>query len=250
MDKTFAHICKNCEIPIQGNYCANCGQKTSITKITFKETFQDIIAMFFSVNAPLLLTLKLTFLNPGKLFREFIAGKRKTYYKPVPFFILMTVLYVIIRTILNYNPMDGVDLKEFSDSEKVNLSMESGRFMAKNITNFLFFFVFTLGISMKLFFRKKYTLAEYIAIAFYLIGVYTFMVSLLMFCFTYIPMKWHWKPLSLMLMLLYFIYAFVSLFQDATFKTIIKGFFTYILAIVCFVVLSFGLSILMILFFK
>ena len=39
--------------------------------------------MFFSVNAPLLVTLKYLCIHPGKLFREFIAGKRKTYYKPV-----------------------------------------------------------------------------------------------------------------------------------------------------------------------
>ncbi|MFT5892753.1 MAG: hypothetical protein ACI9Y7_002865, partial [Dokdonia sp.] len=65
-------VCKNCKTEIAGNFCMHCGQSNKVTKITIKDTFLDFLNSIFSVNAPLLVTVKLLFLNPGKLFREFL----------------------------------------------------------------------------------------------------------------------------------------------------------------------------------
>ncbi len=70
-------ICRNCGTSLNGNYCINCGQKASVHKITFRETFRDFIDAVFSVNSPLWYTFKLLIRNPGKLFKEYIDGKRK-----------------------------------------------------------------------------------------------------------------------------------------------------------------------------
>ncbi|NOX46877.1 MAG: DUF3667 domain-containing protein [Chlorobi bacterium] len=48
--------------------------------------------MAFALEGPFWLTIKLLFVNPGKLFREYIAGKRKAYYKSVAFFFLIAML--------------------------------------------------------------------------------------------------------------------------------------------------------------
>lgn len=239
---TSLHTCKNCDAPIDGNYCAVCGQKSTVSKITIKETFQQIIDMFFSVNTPLMITLKYAFINPGKLFREFIEGKRKTYYKPVPFFILMTVLYVLLSSLLGSHDIKLEMLKSVSsDSSKMKL-FYAGEFMLNNVTNFLFFFAFSMGVSLKLLFRKRYTLAEYFVIAFYIVGIYILLVS----CFMYFINKLvlSLRFITLLLMLIYFFYAISSLFQKVNFKIFFKGVIAYCIAVFLYILFSFGLSLL------
>ncbi|MBT8208971.1 MAG: DUF3667 domain-containing protein, partial [Eudoraea sp.] len=76
----------------------------AISKVTFGETFRDLVDALFSVNAPLLITLKGLLKNPGKLLRSYLAGQRKRYYKPVAFFVLTTILYILIRTLIGFDP--------------------------------------------------------------------------------------------------------------------------------------------------
>lgn len=241
---TLSHTCKNCNAPIEGNYCAACGQKSTVSKITIKETFQEIINIFFSVNGPLVVTLKYLCINPGKVFREFIQGKRKTYYKPVPFFILMTVLYVLMSSVLNSDTINSEILKAITeDTEK--LAYKAGEYMRNNITNFLFFFVFSIGISLKLLFRKYYSLAEYFAISFYLTGMYTLMVTLSMYLLNKLPVNL--RSIPLLVMLVYFSYAVLSLLQQAKFKVLLRVIVAYMLAVFLFMLFGFGLSVLIIL---
>ena len=108
MGNKMTNNCKNCGHLTQINYCSFCGQRTSVNKVTLSETFHDFVNAIFSVNAPFFITTKLLFVNPGKLFREYLAGKRKAYYKPVAFFILITIIYVVILQILDFNAMDKV----------------------------------------------------------------------------------------------------------------------------------------------
>jgi hypothetical protein len=231
-------LCKNCDASVDGNYCAACGQRTTIAKITIKETFQEIINMFFSVNAPLMVTLKYAIINPGKLFREFIQGRRKTYYKPVAFFILMTVVYVIVNAILGNDPIN--DIIKGTTENIESIAFRSGKFMQNNITNFLFLFVFSFGISMKLFFRKRYSLAEYFSVAFYLTGIYTLLISCLMYFLKEIPVEW--RPIPFLIMMLYFLYAMTSFFQSKQLVIFLKGIIAYIFAVVLYILFSFGLS--------
>ncbi|MBC8753185.1 DUF3667 domain-containing protein [Kordia sp. YSTF-M3] len=238
-------LCKNCDASVDGNYCATCGQRTTIAKITIKDTFQEIMNMFFSVNAPLMVTLKYAIINPGKLFREFIHGKRKTYYKPVAFFILMTIVYVIVNAILKYDPIHSEMIKD-ATGDMESLAFRSGKFMRNNITNFLFFFVFSFGISLKLFFRKHYSLAEYFAVAFYLTGMYTLLISCLMYLISEISV--YWRPIPFLIMLLYFLYAITSFFQSKQFLIFLKGIIAYIFAVVLYILFSFGLSMFIISF--
>ena len=80
--------CNNCGEGVAGAFCSNCGQRSSVSKVTIRETLDDLADQIFSLSAPLAVTLKMLFVNPGLLFREFLSGKRKKYYKPISFFLL------------------------------------------------------------------------------------------------------------------------------------------------------------------
>lgn len=233
------NICKNCNQQVLENFCSFCGQSTSVDTITFKETFNDFLESVFSVNAPLVLTFRLLILNPGKLFREYLSGKRKTYYKPVSFFILSTFLYLVLRSVINYNPvsLEGVNV----DGE---LLVEASKYMVKNINNILFLLVVALGIFLKLFFLKRHSLAEFLAISFYLVGIYTLMGAIFMFYLRFVnPTP---KYVTFILFFFYIVYAFISFFQVKKIKVALKVCLVFLFSFMVYIVFGFFLSLLIV----
>lgn len=236
--------CKNCEQVISGAYCSHCGQRAAVHKVTFKETFSDLADSMFSLSAPLWTTLRLLIVNPGKLLREYLDGKRKKYYKPVTFFILTTIVYLLCKSLMDYNPLSKA---EPQSNELVNTSLlfEAGQFMFAHIDKILFFFVFALGLSLKLFFYKKNSLAEFIAISFYLLGIYTLLSTAKIFIYTFVTHKFETMPI--VLMLIYYSWALASFFQKRKILVIFKGILAYLLGFFLYMLLGLGLSVLFVL---
>lgn len=236
-------VCRNCDTSFSGSYCINCGQRASVHRITFKETFGDFIDTVFSVNAPLWYTFKLLLVDPGKLFREYLEGRRKTYYKPVAFFILMTVIYLLIRTTINFDPFTNTTIT-VEDNSEGKLLIGAKNFMLINIDKLLFVFVFSTGLFLKLFFFKKHTLAEYFAIAFYLMGIYTLLTTLNMFYIQYLDSGFQF--LAVLVMWGYFIYAMISFFQKKKVLVFFKTLLIFFLAFYLYFILAFGISFLIV----
>jgi len=245
MKDALEKICKNCEANTNSLFCENCGQKTTVDKITFKETLGDFFDTIFSVNAPLLITIKLLVINPGKLFREYLSGKRKTYYKPVAFFILISIIYLLIRSLINYNPFTSSTI-QVSDETTRQLLSKAREFMLYNIDKFLFVFVFTLGLLLKFFFFRKRSFAEFIAISFYLLGFYTFITILNMFFIKFINNQIQF--LAILVANIYFTYAMVSFFQKRKFLVAIKSLIVSFIAFFLYASTAFGISFLIIWF--
>lgn len=232
--------CHNCSTQLIGSFCHNCGQRGVVHKVTFKETFQDIIAAIFSVDAPFIRTLQLLILNPGKLFREYLAGKRKTYYKPVSFFIIATIIYILIRSLLAYDPLTAAGVKVGGQSLEA-----AAKYMVRNINNIMFLFVFTLALFLKLFFYKRNTLAEFVALAFYALGMYALIGACTLFYLKYVENAS--KLVYVLLFMLYVIYAFTSYFQSKRkIVTIVKISIVYVLAFACYTGLGYLCSFLVI----
>ena len=240
-NKTY---CKNCTSEITDAYCQSCGQRATVGRVTFKETLGDFFATVFSVDAPFVKTLTLLFKNPGKLLRAYLGGQRKTFYKPVAFFILMTVAHVLIRSLLNFDPLAKVSSYQNGPVD-TTIIVEAGRFMLQNINNILFLFVFSMAISLKIFFFKKYSLAEYVAVAFYLIGAYTVFTTFNLFFMKYSNTDIQY--LGLLFMCFYFVYATVSFFQKKKVLVAFKALVAYGVATLLYIIFGLGLSLIIVL---
>lgn len=236
-------LCKNCNSDLTGFFCQNCGQRTSVGRVTFSETIQDIINNMFSLDAPLWATLKTLIINPGKLFRDFLSGKRKTYYKPVSFFILTTIIFVLVKALLNYDPMQDIAKGE-NDSVDMNLLNNAGVFMAKNINNIIFSYVFAFALMLKLFFHRRYLLAEYLAISFYIVGFYIIVTILSMFGLQFAHEQY--KMLPFIIMFIYVVYALLSFFQNKGVVIISKILLVYFFSIILYMILGYGISFLIV----
>lgn len=235
--------CRNCEQPTAGAFCPSCGQRTSVHKVTFRETLEDFNDAVFSVNAPFFRTIRALLVNPGGMFRDYLSGKRKSYYKPVSFFVLMTVLYLLFRSIMHFNPFEGnpIDETKVPDANHVSAARE---YMLANINKMLFIFTFILGLMLKLFFYKRYSLAEFLAVSFYLIGAYTFFGLFNVLLVSIFGNSW--QIFAILVMFLYFIYAMISFLQRPKLWIVVKGILAYVIAFLCYAILAFGLSYLIV----
>ena len=242
--ETSNAYCKNCGDAITGAYCASCGQRTSIDRVTFKDTFQDFVDTVFSVNAPLVRTLKALVKHPGKMFREFLGGKRKYYYKPVAFFILCTILYLVIRSLIRFDPFESITSVQVQDGSEAQTLKLAREFMLGNIDKMLFIFVFTLAGFSKLFFFRKNTLAEFVVIGFYSAGVYTLLTILNMFVIQYVSKEIQFG--AMLLAWIYFVIAMVDFYQNKKWLVGIKSALVFFLAIWCYVLLALAMSFLIV----
>lgn len=204
----------------------------------------DLADSMFSLSAPLWTTLGGLFTNPGKLLREFLAGRRKRYYKPVTFFILTTIVYLLSKSLLDYNPLIEASPRTTNTIDPT-IFYQAGQFMFAHIDKILFFFVFTLALSMKIFFYRTYSLAEYVAVSFYLLGVYTLLSTLKIYVYTFVTQQFETFPM--VLMLAYFLWAMASLFQKNKLLVVFKALFTYLLGFVLYIICGMGLSLLIVL---
>ena len=100
-------ICLNCssELAASQHFCANCGQKTSTHRITFSHLLHDFFHALTHADKGVLHLLKELTFRPGTVAREYVRGKRKKYFNPITFFLLVMVLFVFASTLLHKSVM-------------------------------------------------------------------------------------------------------------------------------------------------
>lgn len=89
-------ICLNCNSPLHGRYCHQCGQQN----IEPKETVLGLIAHFFyditHFDGSFFSTTKYLVTKPGFLSTEYIKGRRASYLNPIRMYVFTSALFFII----------------------------------------------------------------------------------------------------------------------------------------------------------
>lgn len=83
------HLCQNCGHAYEGEFCNNCGQKV-VHRITGSHVLHELIHVFTHADKGIFLLIKALALRPGLVVREYLQGKRKKYFNPFQFLLLMT----------------------------------------------------------------------------------------------------------------------------------------------------------------
>tara|TARA_B110000259_G_C13918477_1_gene363840 strand:- start:398 stop:787 length:390 start_codon:yes stop_codon:yes gene_type:complete len=114
--------CQNCNEIIKGNFCANCGQKTSVHRYSFKHFIEhDLINGIWNVDNGVFFTIKELFTRPGHSIREFINGKRVKYFSVVT---LLLIILAISHFVSEYSQVKLSDLMPESSKESINVIEE------------------------------------------------------------------------------------------------------------------------------
>lgn len=237
--------CLNCDELIKGNFCHHCGQSTTIQRITFKDTIVDFFSSLLALEAPLLRTIRGLLLHPGQLLRAFINGKRKSHYKPVAFFIVLSAIYLIIRSLINYDPFAGQQNLQNPDVPEEALKfIEASRFMVANINNIMFFLVLSIGLVGKALFYKQYNLAEYVTVGFFISGIYNLFGILHMLFSVFVAFV---NPqINLVFLSLLLFYVIASLLQGRRITDVVKYVFFSLFSIILYVAMGYGFSFLIV----
>jgi hypothetical protein len=103
--KTGQHqpICADCGAETSGRFCSNCGQATH-THRTLLHLGEEILHGVMHFDSRVWRTLPLLFLNPGRLTREWVLGKRTRYVSPLGMY-LFTVFVMFM--LLSFMPVNG-----------------------------------------------------------------------------------------------------------------------------------------------
>ncbi|MCB0397197.1 MAG: DUF3667 domain-containing protein [Flavobacteriales bacterium] len=237
--------CLNCGQEVTGKFCASCGQRGDLGRITFRDTIADFLSTLFLIDGPLPQTLKWLITNPGRLYREFLGGRRKTYYKPLPFFVLCTLLYLVIRSLLHYDPLEGSFENASADARPIGAMMKKASyFMVAYINHIMFILALVLGLFHKMFFPKAYNLAEYTAVGFYISGVYILAGTLEMITTVYIyPVP---KAVQLGFLVAYTFISILSLHRSYKLWSIIRALLAGVFSLIFYMIFGFGVSVLIV----
>lgn len=88
--------CKNCGHHFKGKFCNLCGEKVYAEHDkTIVHFFEEGLHFITHLDGTLLTTIKTIFTKPGKLSLDYCNGIRKRYFKPLTFFLLLIVLYLL-----------------------------------------------------------------------------------------------------------------------------------------------------------
>src|ERR1044071_7443960 len=89
--------CLNCDTELQGAYCFKCGQKASTHRFSASHFIaHELVHGIWHIDKGILYTLKHVLTRPGRLSREYIAGKRTGHFSLVTLLIFLVSLVLFI----------------------------------------------------------------------------------------------------------------------------------------------------------
>src|SRR5215470_10510900 len=85
--------CENCGAPLEGHWCAQCGQPAIDYRRSFRHVIADLLDEFLNWDSKFFATIALLILKPWRLTNEFLAGKRVRYANPLRLYLLASILF-------------------------------------------------------------------------------------------------------------------------------------------------------------
>jgi hypothetical protein len=90
------HVCKNCGNQFVGRFCNNCGEKLYSQKDkAISHLFEEGFHFITHFEGTFFTSLKTILGKPGKLSTDFCNGIRKRYFKPLSFFLMLVIVYLL-----------------------------------------------------------------------------------------------------------------------------------------------------------
>ncbi len=112
-----APACLNCDTPVPGQYCPECGQARGMHVLSMREVAGDITHSILHLDSRAWRTLKSLLFRPGELTREFIAGRHQRYLPPFRLYLIISVLFFALTSIL-----PGAEILELESTDDLGLA--------------------------------------------------------------------------------------------------------------------------------
>jgi len=119
--------CANCGAVLGGPYCSQCGQEDGPLRPSIHEFVREFGNEHFGLDSKIGHTLR-ALLIPGALTREYLAGRRVRYVRPLRLYISISVIFFLVLALrgrdagvvrLNFGPTTGTAAKNASWFEQL-----------------------------------------------------------------------------------------------------------------------------------
>jgi hypothetical protein len=109
--------CANCGATLPAEpppaFCPQCGQEARLHPPSAGEFIHEFVGHYIALEGALWRTLKLLFLRPGQLTREYLEGRRRRYVLPLRLYISASFLFFVIVKLagIGTGPFISVDVE-------------------------------------------------------------------------------------------------------------------------------------------
>lgn len=135
--------CQNCGTELIGKHCFQCGQKASTKRIEMRWLLHELPHAVWHVDKGLLFNVKELFKRPGYAIADYIKGKRRNYYHPVSYLlVLIGIMYLTMYYFKAhwYDPLQDAAMSE-SDARYWKQYDESQQLWTQNYFPYLLIFL-------------------------------------------------------------------------------------------------------------
>jgi hypothetical protein len=153
--------CKNCGATLTGKFCAQCGQKASVSRFTIPELLHELTHSVTHVEHNILGLTAAMISRPGQSARNYLEGQRKKYFNPFIYFLIMLGLQSLVFSMVYHAPPRATPEQ-----------LEAYRMQSFIFKYLKIFFVFLLPFSAWLMyvFYRRHNFAEYCVINVFMAG--------------------------------------------------------------------------------
>lgn len=245
---TETSACKNCGTLLTGNFCHSCGQKSDIHRITLKHLLHEFFHALTHADKGILFLAKEMVYRPGYVAKEYIEGKRKKYFNPLSFLVIVSAVFAIVSMNSRYFEAMGSSNRDYSRmpeqyalymTESMDIIVHHGKLIS------LIVMVPVLTFLSWIFFRKRnHNFAENLVLQSLIIGqihlamVVVFIPAYLLFGHPNLN-----NTIFQITFLFYMTIAYQQFFGGNIFVSFIKSLFIQLLFIILFWLLIGGFVI-------
>lgn len=175
--------CKNCGSQNIGKFCSECGQKSSVNRITFKYLVKEIPSSIFQINRGLFYTIKELVVRPSKTVSGYIVGKRVKLFKPFAYVVVLSTIcsfisYLVSLYIRSNMSTKVVNVIQFEQADWHYYWYYARRFFTQYQSVFYFLMIPIISICSWAFFNKAYNFWENIVLNTYLTAQFNLLIIL------------------------------------------------------------------------
>ncbi|HVI02075.1 MAG TPA: DUF3667 domain-containing protein [Enhygromyxa sp.] len=99
-ERAMPTTCRNCGELLRGPYCSTCGQSHRFVRLELRALLEDMIDALRHVDTPVLRTVGELTVDPGRVGREYLVGRRIPYVNPFKFALVTFVLAIVVNQAL------------------------------------------------------------------------------------------------------------------------------------------------------
>lgn len=134
----------------EGDFCPKCGQKASTARFRVNDMLISVVTSLLCGDNKLLVTCKGLLTRPGHTVREYLLGKRASYFAPVSLLLFLVAAYAIVTYVVAdaVSPFDVLRLQLNKDDVTTDSAKQFVVFYQALTENRVYFSLFAVLLNL------------------------------------------------------------------------------------------------------